>query len=188
MIEVIMKINNISFLVSFIILASLVSCTAGDVVQNETVYESGTSGESDVRPEDENVCSLVIDCSTVFDHQELLDPAVAEYLPEDGLIYYQTSVAFQPGETVAELLRRVCSENGLALETSGLSGSLYVKGIGHLYEFDCGNGSGWMYCVNGDYPNYGCGSFVISPCDVVEWKYTCDFGIDIGDTDTDSFH
>ena len=30
--------------------------------------------------------------------------------------------------------------------------SYYVEGIGNLYEFDCGSESGWMYKVNGWFP------------------------------------
>lgn len=31
--------------------------------------------------------------------------------------------------------------------------SAYIEGIGNLYEFDCGNLSGWMYSVNGVWPD-----------------------------------
>ena len=34
--------------------------------------------------------------------------------------------------------------------------SAYVEGINNLYEFDVSQGSGWMYRVNGWFPNYGC--------------------------------
>ena len=128
----------------------------------------------------ENVCTFTIECSTVLDHPDLLDSAVSEYIPVDGVILSGTDVAFGDGETVCDALRRVCAENGIALETAGALGGVYVEGIGHLYEFDCGSGSGWMYRVNGEYPNYGCDSYVLSPGDVVEWKYTCDFGADVG--------
>ena len=58
--------------------------------------------------------------------------------------------------------------------------SAYVEGIHNLYEFDCGSGSGWMYRVNGWYPNYGCSRYQLSQGDTVEWRYTCDLGADIG--------
>ena len=38
--------------------------------------------------------------------------------------------------------------------------SYYVEGINQLYEFDCGKNSGWMYSVNGEYPNYGASSYI----------------------------
>ena len=41
-----------------------------------------------------------------------------------------------------------------------------------LYEFDGGRWSGWMYCVNDWYPNYGCGQYAVKNGDVIEWNYT----------------
>ena len=58
--------------------------------------------------------------------------------------------------------------------------SAYIEGIHNLYEFDCGNLSGWMYRVNGWYPNYGCSRYQLENGDVVEWRFTCDLGKDIG--------
>ena len=58
--------------------------------------------------------------------------------------------------------------------------SAYIEGIHNLYEFDCGSLSGWMYRVNGWYPNYGCSRYQLEPGDVVEWRYTCDLGQDVG--------
>ena len=59
-------------------------------------------------------------------------------------------------------------------------GSVYVEGINNLYEFDCGELSGWMYSVNGIYPNYGCSSYILKDGDVICWVYTCDLGYDVG--------
>ena len=58
--------------------------------------------------------------------------------------------------------------------------SAYVEGINNLYEFDVGSLSGWMYNVNGWYPNYGCSRYQVKDGDVVEWCYTCDLGEDLG--------
>ena len=162
---------------AFLILASAVSCgKTGEALSPSSEAAQTQSGSKEA----ENVCTFSIECSTVFGHTDQLDPAVAEYLPEDGVILAETTLSFADGETVCDVLRRVCADNGIALETTGALGGVYVEGIGHLYEFDCGNGSGWMYCVNGEYPNYGCDSCVLSTGDVVEWRYTCDFGADVG--------
>jgi len=58
--------------------------------------------------------------------------------------------------------------------------SVYIAGINNLYEFDCGELSGWMYRVNGWFPNYGCSAYTLKQGDVIEWLYTCDLGNDIG--------
>ena len=81
------------------------------------------------------------------------------------------------------MLKRACSAAGLQLEASYTAayGSYYVEGIGHLYEFDCGPESGWMYKVNGWFPSFGMGQYKVQPGDSVELIYTCDLGQDVGD-------
>ena len=59
-------------------------------------------------------------------------------------------------------------------------GGQYIEGINNLYEFDVGNTSGWMYKVNGWFPNYGCSRYQLQNGDVIEWVYTCDLGDDVG--------
>lgn len=61
-----------------------------------------------------------------------------------------------------------------------LYNSVYVEGIDNLYEFDSGSGSGWMYAVNGWFPNYGSSVYTLNDKDVIQWRYTCDYGNDIG--------
>jgi hypothetical protein len=56
-----------------------------------------------------------------------------------------------------------------------------VEGINHLYEFDCGFESGWMYEVNDGFPNYGSSAYEVKPGDKIAWKYTCTgLGTDVG--------
>ena len=58
--------------------------------------------------------------------------------------------------------------------------SAYIEGINNLYEFDAGELSGWMYCVNGEFPNYGSSGYKVKPGDKIEWHYSCDLGRDVG--------
>ena len=58
--------------------------------------------------------------------------------------------------------------------------SVYIEGIGNLYEYDCGPQSGWMYSVNGTYPGLGCSSYTLADGDVIVFNYTCDLGADLG--------
>ena len=57
---------------------------------------------------------------------------------------------------------------------------IYKLVIANLYEFDVGELSGWMYKVNGWFPNYGCSRYLLADGDNVEWVYTCDLGSDVG--------
>lgn len=49
-----------------------------------------------------------------------------------------------------------------------------------LGEFDFCNGSGWMYSVNGVYPNYGFSDCYLNPGDTVRIRFTLYYGKDIG--------
>lgn len=127
-------------------------------------------------------CTVSIDCTTILNNIENLDPAKLDVLPRDGIILGAVTVEFYEGESVFDLLQRVCRERGIHLEASFTPGynSAYVEGIHNLYEFDCGETSGWMYSVNGWFPNYGCSRYVLHDGDVVRWRYTCDLGADVG--------
>lgn len=72
----------------------------------------------------------------------------------------------------------------LEFENTPIYNSAYIEGIANLYEFDCGELSGWMYRVNGWFPNYGCSRYELQDGDKVEWLYTCDLGADIGGGDS----
>ena len=143
-------------------------------------------------PEEENVdsqsaaqhtCTISIDCLTILDNLEDLNTAKSDFVPADGWILYSSTVEYTPGETVYDVLYRVCQDAGIQMEASftPMYGSYYVEGINQLYEFDCGELSGWMYNVNGWYPNYGCSKYEVSDGDVIEWRYTCDLGRDVGE-------
>ena len=117
-----------------------------------------------------------------MDNLDWLDPAKAELVPEDGVIFPAAPVAFYDGESVFNVLQREMKKAGVHMEFADtpMYNSVYIEGIGNLYEFDCGERSGWMYRVNGWFPNYGCSRYQLEPGDTVEWVYTCDLGADVG--------
>ena len=123
-----------------------------------------------------------IECSTILNNLHQLDPDKLEMVPSGGVILPATTVSCYEGESVFEVLQRVCRDNGIHMESSWtpIYNSAYIEGIHNLYEFDCGSLSGWMYRVNGWYPNYGCSRYVLEDGDIVEWRYTCDLGNDVG--------
>ena len=142
-----------------------------------------------VEPEDQEVdkdtaytCTFSIECSTILNNLSMLEPEKLEMVPYDGVILAEITVVFYEGESVFDVLQRVCIENNIHMEASWtpMYNSAYIEGIHNLYEFDCGALSGWMYKVNGWYPNYGCSRYQLQDGDVVEWRFTCDLGNDIG--------
>ena len=130
-------------------------------------------------------CTLSISCETALQNSDRLDPGKLEILPADGWILPETEVAFQTGESVFDLLSRVCREKKIhmAFQVTPVYGSAYIEGINNLYEFDCGDLSGWMYSVNGVFPNVGCSQVQAAEGDVICFVYTCDLGADVGGAD-----
>ena len=170
---------------------------------DDRVYSDGTATEKDkydtdpvpegkpmpVEPENQEInnkkkytCTFSIECSTILNNLSDLDPDKRHLVPSDGVILPPTKVTFYEGESVYDVLQRVCKENNIHMESSWtpVYNSAYIEGINNLYEFDCGELSGWMYRVNGWYPNYGCSRYQLADGEKVEWRYTCDLGNDVG--------
>ncbi len=127
-------------------------------------------------------CTLSIDCKTLLDHLDELESGKRALVPANGVLLAARSVSFTAGESVFDVLKRVCRQNGLQMEftMTPVYQSAYIEGIGNLYEFDGGPTSGWMYSVNGVYPNCGCSAYTLQNGDTVLWRYTCALGADIG--------
>ncbi|MBR2520723.1 MAG: DUF4430 domain-containing protein [Oscillospiraceae bacterium] len=137
----------------------------------------------DVTISDEaHYCTISISCTSILENIGWLDPEKVELVPEDGWILEPLGTVFYEGESVFNVLHRVCKQNGIHMEFTNtpMYNSAYIEGIHNLYEFDCGELSGWMYKVNDWFPNYGCSRYALKDGDVVEWVYTCNLGIDVG--------
>ena len=139
---------------------------------------SGTPGEGD------RTCTITIVCDTILDNLDRLNQEKAPYVPTTGVILPETQVSFNEGATVLDILKVVCDAASIQLEYSWSPAynSSYVEGINHLYEFDCGPESGWMYKVDEWFPNYGCSSYTLQNGQDIVWCYTCNgLGADVGE-------
>lgn len=133
-------------------------------------------------PVESNTCTLSVRCDTILSNMTSLDPAKTEIIPQNGVIYGPKSVEFTEGDSVFDVLLREMRNQGIHFEfsTAPIYGSAYIEGIANIYEFDCGEQSGWMYKVNGVIPRYGCSNYKIVNGDRIEIVYTCSSGKDIG--------
>lgn len=139
-----------------------------------------------IQGEEGNICTITIVCDTILDNLDNLDEEKVPYVPKDAVILPETRVSFSEGDTVFAVLQRVCAAADLQIEYSWtpMYNSYYIEGINHLYEFDCGHESGWMYKVNGWFPNYGCSAYTLKNGDEIVWCYTCNgLGADVGEGD-----
>lgn len=159
---------------------ALTGCATTSTEKANQYIDKGDGSATD-GGKDSGACTVKIECVTVTEHPDLLNSAKREIVPADGIILKTTEVSFDEGDTVLDVLLAVTKENKIQMEyeDSPAYGGGYVEGIANLYEFDCGELSGWEYFVNGWSPNYGCGNYLVGAGDVIEWRYTCDNGKDL---------
>ena len=127
-------------------------------------------------------CTISISCATILENMDLCDSTKVDLVPADGWILQPITVTFYEGESVFNVLQRICKQQKIHMEfeNTPIYNSAYIEGINNLYEFDVGELSGWMYQVNGWFPNYGCSRYALKDGDVICWVYTCDLGNDVG--------
>lgn len=132
--------------------------------------------------EQKNVCTISISCATILNNTDKLNKTKNQLVPSDGWILKETTVEFDDGDSVFDVLKQTCLNMKIHLEFSKtpIYNSYYIEGINNLYEFDCGSASGWMYRVNNTYKSYSASEIKVKNGDKIEWLYTCDYGKDIG--------
>ena len=160
----------IAIVMALILALGLFGCGGKNVDDSEKIY----------------TCTVAISCKVLLEegNYNSLPPEKQAMIPEDGVILAPMEVKFAEGESAFDILQAVTREHKIHLEfsESPLYESAYIEGINNLYELDCGDLSGWMICINGEFPNYGSSNCYFEDGAVVEWMYTCDLGQDVGDT------
>ena len=64
----------------------------------------------------QTTCTISISCATILDHPEECDPDKWELVPADGWILPAVTVEFTAGESVFDILQRVCREEKMRME------------------------------------------------------------------------
>ncbi len=154
-------------------------------VNFQSVDEYYLEHADDIQPDSETV-TLAIRCDTVLSPMDELDKSLREgdYVPPDVVILPEPALALRSGDTVFDVLYRAVRSYRIPFEYQGADknrfGGVYVEGINYLYEFSCGPNSGWVYRVNGEFPSTSCSNLTLQDGDRIEWLYTCDLGMDVG--------
>lgn len=154
-----------------LVLTMLCACGNSKVTQVED-----TNGDGKL------TCMLEIRCDNLLPNLDRLTLEKATLVPENGILLETTEVEFTAGQSVFDVFRKTLREEKIHFEYVDASAydSVYIEGIGNIYEFDCGPQSGWMYSVNGVYPGLGCSAYTLADGDVIVFNYTCDLGADLG--------
>ncbi len=146
----------------------------------EVIIASDDIADDDYSSNESNAltCTLSVRCDSIGEYIDWLDEEKVDILPSDGIIYAEKEVDFNEGDTVFDVFVREMKANKIHFEYVNTPGynSAYIEGIANLYEFDCGELSGWTYKVNGQVPNCGCSQYALNSGDKIEWIYTCTLG------------
>lgn len=142
-------------------------------IQPADSYYSGETKENAI-----GKVFITIRCDTV------IGKTGNEYIPQDGVILPVSELEICEGDSVYDVLVAAAKKYGIKIDNKGSSIGAqrfaYISGINYLYEYDFGDLSGWVYHVNGEAPSVGCGEYILSDGDRIEWLYTCDLGRDVG--------
>lgn len=159
-----------------------------------TTKPSTTAPTTQVTTEMKKYCTVRIKCNTIYDNLSKLKSGKKDFLPSNGVILNNVKVELNGGESAFDVIKKACEENvctdnckyckanGVQIEYTYTPAfnNYYIEGIHQIYEKDCGTQSGWMYSVNGVFPDVGTSSYTVSSGDVVVFSFTCNMGEDIG--------
>ncbi len=101
---------------------------------------------------------------------------------DEGFLVEDTHLSVPKNSTVWYVLKKVCKQNNIVIDSEYSSEykSVYIASINGVGEFDHGSGSGWMYNVNGKFPNRGASAYKLKDGDDINWRYTTNLGEDLG--------
>ena len=113
------------------------------------------------------------DCKSVLGRMDTIDPSVNQpsVIPPDGVVIAECTLSLPEGSSAFDALITAARQQQVRVDYTGSSWGTYV-----------GELSGWMYRVNGEFPQVYAGEFTLHEGDVVEFVYTCDLGGDVGDS------
>ena len=120
-------------------------------------------------------CTITIECKSILDNMDDLKKGHESYVPKNGIMLENYKTTLKNGSTVYDLLKTACKNNKITYTAKDTMYSVYIVGINNIDEFDCGKKSGWLYSVNGKYPNVSVDSKKLKDGDKVVFTYTCSY-------------
>ncbi|MDE7195344.1 MAG: DUF4430 domain-containing protein [Oscillospiraceae bacterium] len=152
--------------VSAVILAAAGGVWLLDIRSPSEYYSESVAGDMRV--------TVGADCLAALAVMDRIDEGVnpVSVIPEDGVVIAECTVSAEEGASAFDALVAAAREQRVAVDYVGSFYGVYVRGIGHIYEFGFGDMSGWLYTVNGESPDVSSGEYILSEGDRVEFTYT----------------
>gem|GEM_PF-3140372 len=141
-------------------------------IEFKTILELDKSYDCQVKVDDNVATKKIYMQKGSGDTQEIaIDLYVKGY---NGVILDLKAVKVFANETLMDLMRRIFDDRIV------IRNGNYVVSIDGQAELDRGKDSGWMYSVNGVFPNVGANSYILKSGDIIKWLYTENLGVDVG--------
>ncbi len=149
-----------------------------DKIEKEIVQNEQTTAEQAISEEEQTyelTCGLFVTCDNALKNISKLDKEKVGIIPQSGVIFSKDKIVFDDGESAFDVILREMEKNNIPIdyEKNTIYNSVYIKGIANLYEKDCGNFSGWIYKINGEFQNKGCSEYKLKDGDKIEFIYSC---------------
>ena len=130
--------------------------------------KSTTTPKATKEPVQSAQCEVLIQCKSI-----LKQDSIEEHVPKNGIVLEKTTLTFRDGDTVYDVVYSICRQKEISFVCNYTG---YIEGVANIFEKDYGAESGWMYRVNGRFPNVGVKGYKVSPKDKIELIYTCKRG------------
>ena len=124
-------------------------------------------------PEKKETASLVVECSDLLLNFDFLKEEKRPLVPENGIIFSNNEIEIKENESAFDVLKRELMSAGIHIEftLAPVYNSVYIEGINNIYEFDCGERSGWKYSVNGKYLPIASSEYKVQANDKIVFTY-----------------
>ena len=150
----------------------LYSSSSGPGSSSSSGGSSSSASDSITLPESAAagypVCTVTISCEPFLDD---VSEAVRSRLPADGLILPLTEVEFRSGESVYDVLKRVCRAKGIPYRASSTYYGAYVSSIDNLSEKYYDYSTGWCYYVDDEYAMVSSDQWQLEGGEHIDWIY-----------------
>ncbi len=124
-------------------------------------------------PEKKETVSLVVECTELLSNLDFLKEEKRSLVPGNGIIFSKNEIEIKENESAFDVLKRELISAGIHIEftLAPVYNSVYIEGINNIYEFDCGERSGWKYSVNGKYLPIASSEYKVQANDKIVFTY-----------------
>lgn len=118
-----------------------------------------------------------VNCSKISENMDSIEnEAIRDLVPKDGIIFAEAAIGTSKEGSIMDATIDVCKALNLPFDNS----QGYLSMLANISTGDCGDYSGWLVKVNGEFPEVGVDQIDLQYGDKIEWIYSLDGGADIG--------